>query len=85
MGEIDKLIDRLAIEAAREVLSNEAESPGSQDSANVEAAHHVLGRLLDAATGLPECYQRELVGTDRATHPGELLPALRTKAALRVE
>ena len=55
MSEIDKLIDQLAVEAARNVLSNEAESPGSQDSANVEAARQILGRLLDAATGLPEC------------------------------
>jgi hypothetical protein len=59
MSEIDKLIDKLAIEAARNVLSNEAESPGSQDSANIEAARQILGRLLDAATGLPECHQRE--------------------------
>jgi hypothetical protein len=55
MNEIDKLIDKLAIEAARNVLSNEAESPGSQDSANVEAARQILGAVAgcsDRLTGV---------------------------------
>jgi hypothetical protein len=43
MREIDKLIDKLAIEAARSILAEETESPGSQELVNLDAAREILG------------------------------------------
>ena len=37
-------LDKLAIEAARNILAAETESPGSQEWVNVEAAREILGK-----------------------------------------
>ena len=43
MNEIDKLLDKLAIEAAVSVLAEERNVPGSQELVNLEAAREILG------------------------------------------
>jgi hypothetical protein len=44
MGEVDKLLNKLAIEVAISVLTEERESPGSYELVNVEAAREILSR-----------------------------------------
>ena len=46
MDEIDKLLDKLAIEAAVSVLAEERNVPGSQELVNLEAAREILGAIL---------------------------------------
>ena len=43
MDENDKLLDKLAIEAAVSVLAEERNVPGSQELVNLEAARKILG------------------------------------------
>ena len=46
MDESDKLLDKLAIEAAVSVLAEERNVPGSQELVNLEAAREILGAIL---------------------------------------
>jgi hypothetical protein len=54
MNEIDKLLDKLAIEAAVSVLAEERGVPGSQDLVNLEAAREILWRAILSDTGTIE-------------------------------